>query len=486
MRLTLIVLVVLSAVFAVSACGGSSDPADPIALAGLILDQSAEDDLPKGTKIDEDLDFVDGNEDEGEIAAFYVALTGKGVLSDAYIYVFRTEEDAQKALDDETDFYEDFGMKAPKEKAAARCAWDDEILEAACLARTGPAYIETFTYLDDDPDVDEEDAEAAGLALTKSLVSYVERLAKDAHKLDKVPLKLLAALMASTQPPNAPDGASFGDPAIVSDADDSLMAQFDRANQASWYTGTGWTLYLMTFANKDDAAEYRDKAIDAVSAVKVESDGSTCARSNDGQLWVCLSGAGEALAYAIHRNTASAVDRDAARYAKDAADYAKTLHSGELPRKPRAGTKAPSGSATVPTSPTAAKTAVPTPTPTPAGVSAINAGTWTFRMKVLTNTCAGSDPAPGQIVTLEYEFSESGGDDLISAGELFQIDQTLPGARQFGLFTMTLPKLTLQLPVGTGSGAGTGKVTFEFGAVNSAAVTYAEEYSDCKITAVTN
>lgn len=484
MRLTLLALVVLSTGFVAAACGGSSGPADPIALAGLILDQSPEEDLPKGTKIDEDLVFVDGNEDEGEIAAYYVTFTAKGLLSDAYIYVFRTEEDAQASLDTQNDFYEDFGMKAPKDKAAARCAWDDEVLEAACLARTGPAFIETFTYLDDDPDVDEDDAEAAGLALTKALAGYVEKLAKDAHKLDKAPLKLLAALMASTQPPNAPDGASFQDPTIVADADDDLMAQFDRANQVSWYTGTGWTLYLMTFANKNDATEYRDKAIDAVSAVKVESDGSTCARSDDGQLWVCLSGTGEALAYAIHRNTSADLDRDAARYAKDAADYAKTLHSGELPRKPRPGAKVPPGSPTVPSSPTAVKTAVQTPTPP--GLSAINAGTWTFRMKVLSNTCAGSDPAPGQIVTLEYEFTESGGDDLISAGELFQIDQTLPGARQFGFFTMALPKLTLQLPVGSGSSAGTGKVTFEFGARDSAAVTYAEEYSDCKITAITN
>ena len=107
-------------------------------------------------------------------------------------------------------------------------------------------------------------------------------------------------------------------------------------------------------------------------------------------------------------------------------------------------------------------------------------------MKVLSNTCAGNDPAPGQIVTLEYEFTESGGDDLISAGELFQVDQTLPGARKFGLFTMAVPKLNLQLPVGSGSGAGTGKLTLEFGAVDTAAVTYAEEYADCKITAITN
>ena len=120
MRLTLLALVVLSTGFVAAACGGSSGPADPIALAGLILDQSPEEELPKGTKIDDDLVFVDGNEDEGEIAAYYVTFTAKGLLSDAYIYVFRTEEDAQASLDTQNDFYEDFGMKAPKDKAAAR------------------------------------------------------------------------------------------------------------------------------------------------------------------------------------------------------------------------------------------------------------------------------------------------------------------------------------------------------------------------------
>jgi hypothetical protein len=470
----------IGAAWLVVGCGGGgTKAADPIGVAvGMMNTPPSE--VQKGTTVEDELTFF-ATDDEGVVAGYGVVFTDKDELThEASFYVYRSEEAAQQALDAATDGYDDIGLKAPKDKAGLRCAWDDLVEETVCMGRSGVVEVENYTYSEDDDSPDEDALLKAGTDFTKALLSYAQGISKKSEKVDRVPVKALPALLAAVQPPNGPGGARTQQPSAIEN--DELLDKYKGARQVRWYsTDKSYSLWFLTFSSKSDASAYLKEYYQGLSKVTIESGDATCVKLTD--QWVCGEVADEVVSLVVHNTTSGEEDEDAAKYASDGAAHAKSLRSGDLPREPKdssGSSKIQTGTTPTtrgPTSPPPSPTATATPTPVP--INAINSGTWTFDITVRANTCGG-EPAVGSPVTVEYEFTEAGRDYLISKGELFGIEQTFPNNRDFGVFTMSLPRLLLQLPLSSG---GTGILTLDFIAVDEADVQYVVDYGNCKITA---
>jgi hypothetical protein len=393
-------------------------------------------------------------------------------LHEVFTYVFRTPEAALKDFDEYREFWE---VTPVEGVPGLHCDLFEG--EMTCLALAGHTYFEIGSYPDEGASPKDEEVRAAGHALAKSLMSHANSLAKSAtKKVSPVPPKALIALLGVVEPPPILNGLRFD--RVTEITQDTRVNDVEGAKEVAWSAGSDWRVLLAVFNEAGQAQNYETQLHANASLIKITDLNATCFRVIRDGFWVCTSVVENAVIISEHRNPGSALDKDASTVVNEMARHVRALREGNLPAEPRAGGPA---ATSVPPAPTRAP---PTPTLAP-GPSAINAGNWSFNVHVQSNNCPGGNPAPGTSIPLTYNFGEvpsDGGDRLLIAGDAFHVQQTVPAARNVGIFQLFLPLTLIYVPVANGGVASLGIV---FEAANRAQVHYIEDYGTCRVVADT-
>lgn len=458
----------------VVACGGGKDSPDPLAYVAGLAEQPPS--TLAGAALSGDFEsFAD--EDLGLIAAFQGFYDGAGLEYNVFVDVYRSEDTAAAGLAAWHEAYQD--SIEVEGKPGTYCSNLDEAdtRDSLCFGRYKSVYIEVDAYPSNEDLPAIAEVQSASLSMLSAVAGHLHSL--EAAARAPIPPKALAALSAAVPPPPAPGDTEFSFPASV---DDELLGIYDWARQYSWTAGDDWRLFLSTFDSASDARSFKNAYLGDNEVVEDKGSGATCLAAGDKQYWVCISLVEETAVFVEHKSTSEELDREAADLSKRAVDQVRELRAGKLPPERPAPSR--SGRPVSPTSaPTPSPSPSPTPSPTPVPPPYVNGGTWTFDMKVTSNDCPSGEPAIGSDVTLEFEFSESGGDDAISNGELFYLEQYGPAYRDIGLYTMSIPHMSFEFPVTSGDSSGRGIVAMDFLAPDSANVSYVEDFGVCTLTA---
>ncbi len=398
-----------------------------------------------------------------------------GTEGHAVAVVFRTVAEARAMLDGEVEYFE-----VPESSSRGRyCYWDEFSTYvnfdfegiSFCMGRSGNVYLEV-----EFGEVPEDEPEAA-LELLQEMGRHFDSLAEDATaRVRRLKPEPLASSLAAFAPPGPGDRefatdpqAAFTDPEDTSGLIERVQWLGDSSRDAS--------VFFYTFETVAQATAYRE-----TNLVSVTGPGATaCAIPSETNFRFC-GHQSEEVVILVQRQaevSAPAVDSYLQAWAEELVKHVADVRSGKLPRAPRA-TATPSGTRTPTVPPPPPATSTPTATPLPQ-VDRFNAGTWTLPIIVSSNTCPGGQPAVGTEVTLQYEFTDSDGDGYIYPGELFSIEQILPGYSDLGATFAVLP--TTRFAAATTAGTLTGGAILEltFIAENETLVSYVESYGTCSI-----
>jgi hypothetical protein len=469
-RLSCLVLLPLS----LASCGSDgNDQPDPVALLVALL-ENPPGDLPDDVTVDGEPESISGGAGE-EIGGVEFFMHGSGVEHWATLVLHRDEDAARETFDEELAFYE---FNGPEDDSGIVCDYDGDTIDVLCIGHDGLVYIELSSFPTEDEDPDPDELRSSAEEVFEAVVDHVREQADDARdRVDPVPRPALAVLLQSVPPPDAPDGAAFTDPFKVAE-DDELLQQFDHFS-FGWDAGTDWKASFSLFPEHDDARTYHDRFLGSGTVVTDEDHDATCYRGeddDDNPHWVCLRILDDAVLFAQHATDSEDLDGDTLEFLDSLVEHVTGVRSGELP-------PAREGNDDDRADPTPTATEVPPTATPPPQISVVNAGTWDLNATVQSNDCPGGDPAVGSQIALQYVFTESGSDELLTEGEFIRIEQTAPGYRDFGVFSMTLPTLSINLPVTAGTFTGTGELTIDFIAVDLAHLHYVEDYDVCRIVA---
>ncbi|MBK9613022.1 hypothetical protein [Candidatus Amarobacter glycogenicus] len=343
-----------------------------------------------------------------------------------------------------------------------------------CYGRSGSVVVAVEAAPAAERDLDQ------GLALLRSVERHFQILATGAtDRVRTLPPEVFAGLLAAVPAPGLDPGSSltwseFGSRDEFSDGQRWLIRRPADADESA-------VAFLNIFDSDQSAQAFH------WSYSSAQGDGPgvvTCAipTSNSAGRY-CIERLAETVVvtYSVGAApSAPAVAEDLRVWARAIGEYVSKLQSGRLPTAARAPSTPGVTQTRAPRTPTV--TVTPTATPLPF-IPRVNAGTWTFHVIVKKNTCPGGSPAVGSTIRLQFEFTDSNGDQYISDGEAFGIDQTLPQRQRLGTITATLPTAEFAAQVTNGNLLGYAGVYLGFVAANEALISYREYYDDCLIEA---
>lgn len=465
------------------ACGGGGDDTqDPVALVVAFFAEPPAD-LPPGIEQGNDILIDASLSGEPAIAAAMLDYTSDALSFDVRVLFHRDEDAMRQTL---TKNARQLDLELPEQGEIA-CWWDDEFAESDCIGARATAFVELVSYGEEEEgDVGQEEIERAQTQLFDAIDAHITRLIEDAPSaIAPLPKLPLAALLRSIPPAPAPDGAQFRESFEFGGT--GLLEEFDGISPG-WRSGETWQATYSVFGNSDDARSYRDRWLGNAATSDIDDPAGTCVRTRDTETdairwWVCMAVSENVLIFARHESGGTEPGVGAIELLRDLIERVELLQSGALPA-PDEGEAALDRTGAVTAGATREATVAPTATATAEpGPAAVNAGEWTFYITVESNNCTGGDPPPGAVLQLQYRFTEAGSDGLLSNGEFFRVEQTLPGYRDFGVFQVALPVLTIELPVNAQELSGTGRLRIDFIDVDTANVHYTEDYGFCRIEA---